>query len=136
MTDSELEALRAKRLDELRKSVASSRPKVLAAGEPIVLSDASFDAETRKDGLILVDFWAAWCGPCLQVAPILEQAARERAATLRLGKLNVDDNPRTAERFQVSSIPTMMLFKDGKLVDAFVGALPKPDLDAWLDQWT
>ena len=136
MADSELEALRAKRLDEIRKSRAGPRSKAPAAGEPVILSDASFDAETRKDGLLLVDFWAAWCGPCLRVAPLLEQAARERAATLRLGKLNVDDNPRTAERFQVSSIPTMMLFRNGKLVDAFVGALPKADLDAWLDQWT
>jgi thioredoxin len=133
MTDPELEALRAKRLQELtRTHTVPSATK----GEPVILTDSSFDSEVKKQGLILVDFWAAWCGPCLRVAPVLDQIAKERTASLRLGKLNVDDNPRTAERFQVSSIPTMLLFKDGRLVDATVGALPKAEIESFLDKWT
>lgn len=133
MTDAELEAIRAKRLREL------ATPQGITAVErdgPVILTDATFDGEVRKQGLLLVDFWAAWCGPCPRGAPVLEQIAKERAASIRLGKLNVDDNPRTAGRFQVSSIPTMLLFKDGKLVDATIGAIPKAEIESFLDKWT
>lgn len=105
-------------------------------GNPIALTDASFDAEVKKPGLILVDFWAAWCGPCLRVAPVLEAMARDLAGALRVGKLNVDENPRTAARFQVMSIPTMLLFKDGGLVDGIVGAYPRPQIEAMVRKWT
>jgi thioredoxin len=133
MADSELEAIRARRLQELLRTQGSTS---VASGGPVILSDATFDGEVKKQGLVLVDFWAAWCGPCLRVAPVLEEIAKERTSSLRLAKLNVDDNPRTAERFQVSSIPTMLLFKDGKLVDATVGALPKAEIESFLDKWT
>ncbi len=133
MTDPELEAIRARRLRELLRPQGTT---AVEHGEPVILRDATFDGEVNKQGLLLVDFWAAWCGPCLRVAPVLEQIAKERAASLRLGKLNVDDNPRTAERFQVSSIPTMLLFKDGKLVDATIGAIPKAEIESFLDKWT
>ncbi len=110
--------------------------KPAADGKPVLLTDANFETEIRKPGVILVDFWAAWCGPCLRVSPTLEAIAREKAGTMRLGKLNVDENPRTAERFQVMSIPTMLLFKDGKLVDGIVGALPRPQIELLLSKWT
>ena len=135
MTDRELEAIRARRLQELIGS-ATPAAGTSSGSRPVILTDATFDAETRKSGLILVDFWAAWCGPCLRVAPVLEQIAKERATTLRVGKLNVDENPRTAERFQVMSIPTMLLFKDGKLVDGIVGALPRAQIEAVIGRWT
>lgn len=119
----------------------ASAPKAAAAGappngKPIIVTDASFDREVAKPGLVLVDFWAAWCGPCLRVAPVLEQIAKDRAGSLRLAKLNVDENPRTASRFQVMSIPTMLLFKDGKLVDGIVGALPRAQIEATINRWT
>jgi thioredoxin 1 len=102
----------------------------------VPLTDATFDAEVSKPGLILVDFWAAWCGPCHRVAPILEAIAADMADVLRIGKLNVDDNPRTAGRFAVQSIPTMLLFKDGKLVDGIVGAYPRAQIEATIRRWT
>lgn len=139
MADPELEAIRARKLQELMRT--ASAPKAAAAGappngKPIIVTDASFDREVAKPGLVLVDFWAAWCGPCLRVAPVLEQIAKDRAGSLRLAKLNVDENPRTASRFQVMSIPTMLLFKDGKLVDGIVGALPRAQIEATINRWT
>lgn len=139
MADPELEAIRARKLQELMK--AASAPKVVAAGaspdgKPILVTDATFNQEVSKSGLVLVDFWAAWCGPCLRVSPVLEQIARDRAGSMRLAKLNVDENPRTAARFQVMSIPTMLLFKDGKLVDGIVGALPRAQIEATINRWT
>src|SRR5438876_5038236 len=92
-------------------------------------------AEVRKPGAILVDFWAEWCGPCHRVAPVLEEVARARADRLRLSKMNVDENPATPSRFGITSIPTMLLFKDGKLVDGIVGAVPKAEIEALLDRW-
>ncbi len=135
--DPELEAIRARKLQELLRARESppTAAKPAADGKPVLLTDANFESETRKPGVILVDFWAAWCGPCLRVAPTLEAIAREKAGRMRLGKLNVDENPRTAERFQVMSIPTMLLFKDGKLVDGIVGALPRPQIEALLSKW-
>ncbi|MCI4371706.1 MAG: thioredoxin [Thermoplasmata archaeon] len=102
----------------------------------MTLTDATFDSEIRKPGLVLVDFWAEWCGPCHQVAPVLSEVAAAHAGTLRLGKLNVDENPRSAERFQVMSIPTMLLFKDGKRVDGIVGAVPRSAIEAVVTRWT
>jgi len=135
-TDPELEAIRARKLQELMKSASPPVPTpVTTAGKPLVLTDATFDAEVRKPGLLLVDFWAAWCGPCLRVAPVLEQIARERAGTMRLGKLNVDENPRTAMRFQVMSIPMLLLFKDGRLVDGIVGAVPRAQIEFAIAKW-
>ncbi len=137
-SDPELEAIRARKLQELMQATHGSAPAgtTSSGGKPVILTDATFDAEVKKPGVILVDFWAAWCGPCLRVAPTLEAIARDRAAAMRLGKLNVDENPRTAQRFQVMSIPTMLLFKDGKLVDGMVGAMPRAQIEALLSKWS
>ena len=135
MIDPELEAIRQRKLQQLLQSSGKPTPAA-ASGLPIALTDATFDREIAKPGLILVDFWAAWCGPCLSVAPVLEQIAKDRAESLRLGKLNVDENPLTAERFQVMSIPTMLLFKGGKLVDGIVGALPRAQIESVIQRWT
>ncbi len=136
--DPELEAIRARKLQELMNAASTPASVAVptAGGKPVLLTDANFDSEIRKPGVILVDFWASWCGPCLRVAPTLEAIARDHAAKMRLGKLNVDENPTTAQRFQVMSIPTMLVFKDGKLVDGIVGALPRPQIEAVLSRWT
>lgn len=135
--DAELEAIRARKLQELLRATQPAPPALSSSeGKPIVVTDATFDAEIRKPGVILVDFWASWCGPCLRVAPTLEAIAKEQAGKMRLGKLNVDENPRTSQRYGVMSIPTMLLFKDGKLVDGIVGALPRPQIEAALKRWT
>ncbi len=83
------------------------------------LTDTNFDEEVKgADGPVLVDFWAEWCGPCKMIAPILEEIATEQAGKLRIGKLNVDDAPATPQQFQVMSIPTLILFKDGEVAEA------------------
>jgi len=101
----------------------------------ITLTDALFDSTIAgADKPILVDFWAPWCGPCRFIAPVLEELAEERAETLLIGKLNVDDNPAASQRFGVTGIPTLILFKGGKPVERIVGALPKAMLEKALDK--
>ena len=99
------------------------------AGATIEVSDASFSADVLSSNKpVLVDFWATWCGPCKMVAPVLEEIAAERADELTIAKLDVDANPETARDFQVVSIPTMILFKDGQPVKRIVGAKGKAAL--------
>ncbi len=96
--------------------------------KPVIVTDATFESVVLRAGStpVLVDCWAPWCGPCRMVGPIMDQLAAEANGRYRIAKLNVDDNPRIASQFQIQSIPTMLIFKDGKLVDRIVGAQPKP----------
>ncbi len=91
----------------------------------VELTAENFNSTVSGDGLVLVDFWAEWCGPCKQIGPILEELATEQEGRLTVGKLNVDDNLRVAKEFSVMSIPTLILFKGGEPVARFVGAKPK-----------
>jgi thioredoxin 1 len=95
----------------------------------ITITDNTFDEQIASSSTpVLVDFWAEWCGPCKMVAPILDEIATEQSSRVTIGKLNVDDNIRTAQRFEVMSIPTMILFKDGEAVMRIVGAKSKSAL--------
>ncbi|MGF3521998.1 MAG: thioredoxin [Candidatus Bathyarchaeia archaeon] len=101
---------------------------------PFHLTDANFDETIRRNPLVLVDFWAGWCGPCRALAPTIEELAKEYAGKVLVAKLDVDENPQTAERFQVYSIPTVVLIKDGLEVDRIVGLCPKRNFDAALQR--
>ena len=100
----------------------------------INVTDENFDEKVLKsDKPVLVDFWAEWCGPCKIIGPILEEIGAEKKDKLKILKLNVDENPQTPQKFGVRGIPTLMLFKDGNLVDTKVGSLPKNMLESWLE---
>lgn len=104
--------------------------------KPVHLTDTNFEAEVLGEpGVTLVDFWAAWCMPCRAVAPVIEQLAEEYAGRVKIGKLNVDENPRMAAHFGIMSIPTLLIFKGGQVVDQIIGAQPKAILRAKLEEW-
>ena len=108
------------------------------AGKPITVTDAKLNDVIAQAGAkpVLVDAWAPWCGPCRAIAPVLDQLAAESAGTYVIGKLHVDENPRTANHYRIEGIPTMLLFKGGKLVDKIVGLAPKQAIAAKLAQHT
>jgi thioredoxin 1 len=99
-----------------------------ASAAPLKLTDTSFEATIKGDKPVLVDFWAAWCGPCRMIAPAVETLAKEFAGRAVVAKLNIDENPRTAQRYNVMSIPTLLVFKGGKVVEQIVGVQPLPAL--------
>ena len=101
----------------------------------IAVTDADFETEVEKhDGLTIVDFWATWCGPCRMIAPILDQLATEYAGKVKVTKLDVDANIKTSSRFNVRSIPTLLFFKDGRVVDQIIGAVQRPVIEGKLTQ--
>lgn len=103
--------------------------------EPIELTDDNFEQEVLKSDLpVLVDFWATWCGPCRMVGPIVDELAKEYAGKLKVGKLNVDNNGKTSIKYGIMSIPSLLFFKKGQVVDQMVGAAPKNSFVEKLDR--
>jgi thioredoxin 1 len=97
------------------------------------VSDANFDAEVLKaTGPVVVDFWAEWCGPCRMIGPALEEIAGSLGSKVKIVKLNVDENPQTAAKYGIQSIPTLMIFKNGQMASRQIGAAPKLKLEQWI----
>jgi thioredoxin 1 len=106
----------------------------MASEKVKTFTDSNFDAET-KNGVVLVDFWAEWCGPCRRIAPIVDELATDYEGRATIGKMNVDENPNIpTSRFQVRGIPTLVVLKNGQLVDTIVGLVPKEEIVRKLDQ--
>jgi len=99
----------------------------------MIVTDASFESAIQDNSIILIDFWAEWCGPCQKLSPILEEISNE--SDILVGKLNVDENPKKTLEFSISSIPTMVLFKDGVVVKTIIGAKPKHIMLKELSEW-
>ena len=104
--------------------------------KPFHVTDGNFGETIRDNKVVFVDFWASWCGPCRALAPTIEEIAKEYSGKVLVGKLDVDENPATAEQFQVFSIPTMIVFKDGKEAERLVGLCAKKNIDATLKKHT
>jgi thioredoxin 1 len=120
----ELESIRQKKMQELQKSLEQKQ----YPSSPMTIADATFDEFVSKYPLVLVDCWAPWCGPCRTISPVLDELASEMQGKLVIGKLNVVGEIMTAAKFGITSIPAMLIFKEGKHVDKLIGALPKQNI--------
>jgi thioredoxin 1 len=129
--DEEVRRINEKKFEEMfreRSKVESGQPA--QPGKPADLSESNFQEAVKSHSLVVVDFWAPWCGPCRVVSPVLEQLASELAGKATFFKVNVDENPTISQQFGVQGIPTILIFKDGKPVDGLVGAAPKQMIEA------
>ena len=127
----ELEEIKRKKMEQMKKEMnTSANPSVELPDKPIKVTDATIDSATSQYPIFILDCWAEWCGPCRTIGPIIEQLASEMKGKVVFGKLNVDENMQTANKHRISAIPTLMIFKNGKLIDKIVGAYPKPALTA------
>jgi len=127
--DDELKRIKERKLHELMKEF---KEKNRLSEQVTHLTDSNFNDAVNKNKLVLVDFYADWCMPCRMMAPVVEELAKKYAGKVFVGKINVDQNPLTANRFQVFSIPTLIIFKSGKEVDRIVGFVPKNHVEAHL----
>ena len=118
----ELEVIKAKKMKEMMRSSRS-------ASVPVKISDITINETLKKSKVVVVDCWADWCSPCKMIAPIIEKLAEEYSGRVLFGKLNVDENPKTASKYGIMSIPTLLVFKSAKLVDTIVGAVPKHHIE-------
>ncbi len=129
--DDEVRRINEKKFEEmLRERTKGQSAQSPQIGKPVDLSDSNFQEAVNGHPLVVVDFWAPWCGPCKVVSPVLEQLASEMVGKATFFKLNVDDNPTISQQFGIQGIPTIMIFKDGKPVDGIVGAAPKQMIEA------
>ena len=133
----ELEEIRKRKLEQMKeqyikgeKNMSENQPST-----PLEITDADIDSAISKYETIVIDCWAPWCGPCRMVAPVIEELAKELHGKIVFGKLNVDENPSTSTKHQIMSIPTLLVFKNGNLVDRLVGAYPKEELKKMLEKY-
>ncbi len=130
--DMELEEIRKRKMKELTTKIKKTKnPETV----PVTIDDAHFNEMIQKHPVMLIDCWADWCGPCRMIAPSVDELARDYAGRVTVGKLNVDDNPQTAERFGIMSIPTLLIMKNAAEVDRIIGAVPKQVIEEKLKKY-
>ncbi len=133
----ELDQIKKRKLEELKKRYMD-RGNIMnqdTPNKPVDVSDADIDKMIEKYSFLVVDCWAPWCGPCRMVGPVIEDLAKEMQGKIVFGKLNVDENRNTSMRYQIMSIPTLLIFKDGNLANKLIGAMPKEELKARLEPY-
>lgn len=132
----ELDEIRRKKMEKMMNDMNKPpAPSIELPNSPVTVTDATIDSMASQYPLFILDCWAEWCGPCRMIGPIIEELASEMAGKAVFGKLNVDQNAQTANRYRVTAIPTLMIFKDGNLIDKLVGAYPKQALAAKLQRY-
>jgi thioredoxin 1 len=130
--DEDLEKIRKRKLEEMMKSISEknvTKPPLQESSKPVDLTDATFNKFVEDNHMSVIDCWAPWCGPCRFVSPVVEELARDYVGKIYFGKLNVDKNQRVAAQYGIRSIPTLLVFKERKLVDQIVGAMPRQMLE-------
>jgi thioredoxin 1 len=127
----DLEQIRRRKISEMMSSSGDSKQPQTKRG-PVVVTDANFDSTIRANRIVVVDCWAEWCYPCRMIAPIVDELANEYSSVATFSKLNVDENPSTAMRYDIQSIPTLLIIKSGVEVDRIIGAQPKAQIEAIL----
>ncbi|MEF8879816.1 MAG: thioredoxin [Candidatus Thermoplasmatota archaeon] len=134
--DKELEKIKKKKLEQMKKKyIKGENMNEKMPNEPIKMSDADIDQHVEKYDKVVVDCWAPWCGPCKTIGPIIEDLAEEMQGEFVFGKLNVDENKQTASKYGIMSIPSLLIFKNGELVDKMVGAMPKENIKSKLQKY-
>jgi len=130
----DLDEIKKRKMEQLKKQYLDrgNNMEENSLNTPINITDADIDENIRKYQTVAVDCWAPWCGPCRMVGPVIEDLAKEMQGKIVFGKLNVDENRATSAKYGIMSIPTLLVFKDGKLVDRIIGAMPKEMLKAKL----
>lgn len=128
-SDNELERIRISKFKELTRRISDKEGNMSANDKPVEVTDQTFESLVKENPFVVVDCWAAWCGPCRMVAPVVEALAKDYAGRIVFGKLNVDENAGTPAQYGIMSIPTLLVFKKGELVDRIVGAMPRANLE-------
>ncbi|MBU0498250.1 MAG: thioredoxin [Candidatus Thermoplasmatota archaeon] len=133
----DLETIRKKKLDELKQRylVGGKKMEKETPNAPIKVTDADIDKSIKQFETFVIDCWAPWCGPCRMVAPIIDELAKDMQGKIVFGKLNVDENQQTSLKYNIMSIPTLLVFKNGSMVDRIIGALPKDMLKTKLQTY-
>jgi thioredoxin 1 len=125
----ELDEIRKMKMEKMKSEMnKADKPEVVLPDKPVVLTDETIESAASQYPLLIVDCWAEWCGPCRIIAPVIEELALELGGRAVFGKLNVDQNMSTSNKYRITAIPTLLVFKNGKLVDKLIGAYPKAAL--------
>jgi len=134
--DNELEEIKKRKMEQLKKQyISGGKSMNNMPDSTLKITDADFDDFVKKYNTIVIDCWAPWCGPCRIVGPVIDELAKEMQGKIVFGKLNVDENQKTSMKYQIMSIPTMLIFKNGNLIDKLIGAIPKDQLKQKLESY-